>query len=218
MTEPDRIRVMIVDDHDIVRGGIRFLLLAFEDIELVGEARGGEEALDTCEQVQPDVVLMDMVMPDMDGVTSTRTLRERYPQVRVLVLTTFHEDGMVQRAMQAGAIGYVLKDISPHELAEAIRAARAGRPTLAVEAVQALVHAADPSPKLGDDLSVREREVLALMVEGLSNAQIGERLVISTATAKYHVRGILAKLGASTRSEAMAIAWQHNLVTRPDKL
>jgi NarL family two-component system response regulator LiaR len=214
MNEPDRIRVMIVDDHDIVRGGIRFLLLAFEDIELVGEARGGEEALGACEQVQPDVVLMDMVMPGMDGVAATQALRERYPHVRVLVLTTFHEDDMVQRAMQAGAIGYVLKDIAPHELAEAIRAAYAGRPTLAVEAVQALVHAADPSPRPGDDLSAREREVLALMVEGLSNAQIAERLVISTATAKYHVRGILAKLGASTRSEAMAIAWQHNLVPR----
>jgi NarL family two-component system response regulator LiaR len=124
---------------------------------------------------------------------------------------------MVQRAMQAGAIGYVLKDISPQELADAIRAAHTGHPTLAPEAVQALVRAADPSPKLGDDLSVREREVLALVVEGLSNAQIGERLVISTATAKYHVGGILAKLGASTRSEAMAIAWQHNLVARPGK-
>jgi len=205
---------MIVDDHDIVRGGIRFLLLAFDDIELVGEARGGEEALGTCERVRPDVVLMDIVMPHMDGVAATQALRERHPGVQVLVLTTFHEDDMVQRAMQAGAIGYVLKDISPHELAEAIRAAYAGRPTLAAEAVQALVHAAAPSPKLGDDLSAREREVLALMVEGLSNAQIGERLVISTATAKYHVRGILAKLGASTRSEAMALAWQHNLVPR----
>jgi NarL family two-component system response regulator LiaR len=214
MSEPDRIRVMIVDDHDIVRGGIRFLLLAFDDIELVGEARGGEEALGACEQAQPDVVLMDMVMPDMDGVAATQALRERYPQVQVLVLTTFHEDDMVQRALQAGAIGYVLKDISPRELADAIRAAHAGRPTLAAEAVQALVQAADPSPKLGDDLSLREREVLALMVEGLSNAQIGERLVISTTTAKYHVRGILAKLGASTRSEAMALAWQHNLVHR----
>ena len=121
---------------------------------------------------------------------------------------------MVQRALQAGAIGYVLKDISPQELAEAIRAAAAGRPTLAPEAVQALVRAADPSPRPGDDLSSREREVLALMVEGLSNAQIAKRLVISTATAKYHVRGILAKLGASTRSEAMALAWQHSLVPR----
>lgn len=214
MSEPDRIRVMIVDDHDIVRGGIRFLLLAFEDIELVGEARGGEEALSACEQVQPDVVLMDMVMPDMDGVTATQTLRDRCPQVQVLVLTTFYEEDMVQRALQAGAIGYVLKDISPQALADAIRAASDGRPTLAAEAVQALVHAADPSPRLGDDLSVREREVLALMVEGLSNAQIAERLVISTATAKYHVRGILAKLGASTRSEAMALAWQHNLVPK----
>jgi NarL family two-component system response regulator LiaR len=214
MSEPDRIRVMIVDDHDIVRGGIRFLLLAFEDIELVGEARGGEEALGACERVQPDVVLMDMVMPDMDGVKVTQALLKRHPQVQVLVLTTFYEDDLVQRAMQAGAIGYLLKDISPQELADAIRAASDGRPTLAAEAVQALVHAADPSPKLGDDLSVREREVLALMVEGLSNAQIAERLVISTATAKYHVRGILAKLGASTRSEAMALAWQHNLVPR----
>jgi NarL family two-component system response regulator LiaR len=214
MDESDRIRVVVVDDHEIVRGGIRFVLLAFDDIELVGEAHGGEEALDLCEQMRPNVVLMDMVMPGMDGVATTKTLCQRYPEARVLVLTTFYEDDRVRRAMQAGATGYLLKDIAPHDLAKAIRDAHAGRPTLAAEAVQALVQAADTSPKLGDDLSPREREVLALMVEGLSNAQIAEHLVISTATAKYHVRGILAKLGASSRSEAMALAWQHKLVPR----
>jgi NarL family two-component system response regulator LiaR len=214
MGESDRIRVVVVDDHEIVRGGIRFLLLAFDDIELIGEARGGEEALALCDRVHPDVVLMDMAMPGMDGVEATRTLCERHPQARVLVLTTFYENDRVQRAMQAGATGYLLKDIAPQDLAKAIRDAHAGRPTLAPEALRALVQAADTSPKLGDDLSPREREVLALMVEGLSNARIAERLVISTATAKYHVRGILSKLGASTRSEAMALAWKHKLVPR----
>ena len=214
MGEPDKIRVMTVDDHEILRGGIRFLLLAFDDIEVVGEAQSGEEALDLCGQVQPDVVLMDMMMPGMDGVESTTALRKRYPQVQVLVLTSFHSGDLVQGVMQAGAVGYLLKGASMDELAGAIRAAYAGRPTLAPEAVRALVRAGQPTVKIGDDLTDREREVLALLVQGHSNAEIAERLVVSVAAAKYHVGSILSKLGASNRTEAAALAFQHNLVPK----
>ena len=214
MGETHKIRVMTVDDHEILRGGIRFLLLAFDDIEVVGEAQSGEEALDLCGQVQPDVVLMDMMMPGMDGVETTRALRKRYPQVQVLALTSFYSGDLVQGVMQAGAVGYLLKGASMDELAEAIRAAYAGRPTLAPEAVQALVRAGQPSVKMGDDLTDRERDVLALLVQGHSNAEIAEHLVVSVAAAKYHVGSILSKLGASNRTEAAALAFQHNLVPK----
>ena len=212
MTGQGKIRVMTVDDHEILRGGIRFLLLAFDDIEVVGEAQSGEDALQLCGQVEPDVVLMDMMMPGMNGVETTRALREQYPQVKVLALTSFHGGELVHGAMQAGAVGYLLKGVSMDELAEAIRAAHADRPTLAAEAVQALVQAGQPSEKLGDDLTAREREVLTLLVEGRSNAEIAERLFVSVAAAKYHVGSILSKLGAANRTEAAALAIQHKLV------
>jgi NarL family two-component system response regulator LiaR len=215
MGESDQIRVMTVDDHEILRGGIRFLLLAFDDIELVGEAHSGEEALRLCDQVQPDVVLMDIMMPGMDGVETTKALRKQYPHVQVLVLTSFHNGDLVHSVMQAGAVGYLLKGVSMDELAEAIRATYAGRPTLAPEAVQALVQSAGSPLKLGDDLSDREREVLALLVQGLSNPEIAEHLIVSTAAVKYHVSSILSKLGAANRTEAVAVALQHHLVPKP---
>lgn len=215
MGESNRIRVMIVDDHEILRGGIRFLLLAFEDIELVGEAQSGEDALRLCEEVQPDVVLMDMMMSGMNGAETTQTLLERYPQVQVLALTSFHDTELVQRAMQAGAIGYLLKGVSMDELAQAIRSAHAGRPTLAPEAVQALIKTTHTAPKLGDDLTEREREVLGLLAAGMSNAEIAEGMVVSVAAVKYHVSSILSKLGAANRTEAVALALQHSLVPKP---
>ncbi|MGD9316359.1 MAG: response regulator transcription factor [Anaerolineae bacterium] len=206
---------MTVDDHEILRGGIRFLLLAFDDMELVGEAHSGEQALSLCGQLQPDVVLMDMMMPGMDGVETTQALREQYPDIQVLALTSFYDHNLVQGVMQAGAVGYLLKGASMDELAEAIRAAHAGRPTLAPEAVQALVQSGAPPQKIGDDLSEREREVLVLLVQGLSNAEIAERLIVSTGAAKYHVSSILSKLGAANRTEATALALQHDLVPKP---
>jgi NarL family two-component system response regulator LiaR len=212
MTETNPIRVVLVDDHAVVRSGLGAFLLAFDDLELVGEAGGGEEAVRLCEQVQPDVALMDLVMPGMDGAAATRAIRERCPQVQVIALTSFKEDELVQGALQAGAISYLLKNVSADELADAIRAAHAGRPTLAPEAARALVQAAShPSPP-GHDLTPREREVLALMVEGLSNPQIAERLVVSRSTVKFHVSSILSKLGADSRTEAVALAVQNNLV------
>jgi NarL family two-component system response regulator LiaR len=155
---------------------------------------------------------MDMMMPGIDGATATQAIRQRYPQVQVIALTSFKEQDLVQRALQAGAIGYLLKDVQALELAEAIRAAYAGRPTLAPEATQALIQAATQPPQPGHDLTEREREVLALMVKGLSNNEIAGRLVVSISTVKYHVSGILSKLGAANRAEAVAMALQHRLV------
>jgi NarL family two-component system response regulator LiaR len=166
---------MIVDDHAVVRSGLAAFLMVSDDLELVGEAGSGEEAVHLCAQVQPDVVLMDLVMPKMDGAATTRAIRERYPQVQVIPLTSFKEEELVQGALQAGAISYLLKNVSADELAGAIRAAHAGRSTLAPEAAQALIHAATHPPTPGHDLTPREREVLALMVAGLNNPEIAHR-------------------------------------------
>jgi NarL family two-component system response regulator LiaR len=212
MTESKPIRVMLVDDHAVVRSGPGAFLLAYDDLELVGEVGSGEEAVRLCEQVQPDVVLMDLVMPGIDGATATYAIRERCPQIQVIALTSFKEEELVQGAMEAGAIGYLLKNISANELADAIRDAHAGRPTLAPEAAQALIHKATQPQEPGFDLTPREREVLALMIEGLSNPQIADRLVVSRSTVKFHVSSILSKLGVTSRTEAVSLALKQNLV------
>jgi NarL family two-component system response regulator LiaR len=212
MVEATCIGVMVVDDHAVVRNGIRFSLLAFDDIELVGEASSGEEAVRLCTQIQPDVILMDMVMPGMDGAATTRAVLHSYPNAQVLALTSFQEGDLVEKALKAGAIGYLLKDVAIDELAEAIRLAYAGQSTLAPAAAQALAQVAAQPSRLDVDLTERQREVLALMVEGLSNIQIAERLTISLPTARFHVSTILSKLGASNRAEAAALAVRYRLI------
>lgn len=210
------IRVLIVDDHAMLRRGLKFFLKSFEDLELVGEATSGQEALLLCARFVPDVVLMDMLMPDMDGATATGLLRERYPQVQVLVLTGYHELDLVERALEAGAIGYLLKNVTAQELAHAIREAHAGRSVLAPEAARALIQATrQKTQSWGSDLTEREKEVLTLMAHGLSNAEIAERLVVSAATVKFHVHNIMTKLGVSSRTEAVARALRQNLI-KPD--
>lgn len=207
------IRVMIVDDHTMVRRGLAVILKTVDDLVLVGEASNGQEAVHLCEQAQPDVILMDLVMPDMDGTTATRIIRERRPHVQIIALTSFHEKELVQKALEAGAISYLLKNVSADELAKAIRSAYAGQPTLAPEATRALIQAAS-QPSVPDyGLTPREYEVLILMVEGLSNLEIAERLTVSRATARAHVSNILAKLGVSNRAEAIALALRRKLVT-----
>jgi len=214
MPETIPIRVMLVDDHAVVRSGLSAFLLAYDDLELVAEASSGERAIQLCQQAQPDVVLMDLMMPGMDGATATGLIREKYPQIQVIALTSFKEKELVEGALQAGAIGYLLKDVSADELAHAIRAAATGKPTLAPEAAQVLIQATRaPADKPGFDLTDREREVLGLMIEGLNNNKIAERLVVSVSTAKFHVSSILSKLGVTSRTEAVAVALQNNLST-----
>ena len=212
MTDPRRIKVMIVDDHPIVRDGLKSMLLAFDDLQLVGEAGDGNEALAQCGQTQPDVILMDMVMPGMDGIAATRAILKQYPQMKIIMLTSFVEDNVVQNALEAGAIGYLLKNVPINTLAEAIRSAYAGQPALSPEATTALIRAKTDPLKPGRDLSDREREVLALIVQGLSNEEIAEQLVISHATARHHVSACLQKLGAANRAQAAALATKHHLV------
>jgi NarL family two-component system response regulator LiaR len=204
---------MLVEEHAVVRTGLSAFLMTCEDIELVGEASSGEQALGLCRQAHPDVVLMDLVMPRMDGATATRLLCENCPDVQVIALTSFKEKELVEGVLQAGAISYLLKDVTAGDLVRAIRAAYAGKPTLAPEAATVLIQAArQPAEHLGSDLTEREREVLGLMVQGLNNAQIAERMVVSRSTAKFHVSSILSKLGATTRTEAVALALQNHLI------
>ncbi len=210
MTDP--IRVLIVDDHTMVRNGLTSFLKNEPEFELVGEARDGREAIECCGALKPDVILMDLVMPELGGVAATRAIHQRWPQVRVIALTSFQEKELVQDALQAGAIGYLLKNVSGDELAEAIRQAHGGRPTLAPEAVQALIQPpAEPATNTVE-LTRREQEVLALLAKGMSNPEIAERLVISRATVKVHVSSILSKLGVANRAEAISLAIQNKLV------
>jgi NarL family two-component system response regulator LiaR len=206
------IRVLIVDDHAMVRKGLTSFLKNEPALELVGEARDGREAIETCEQLKPDVILMDLIMPELGGVAATRTIHQRWPNVKVIALTSFQEKELVQGALQAGAIGYLLKNVSGDELAEAIRQAHCGRPTLAPEAVQALIQPPSEAESMAADLTRREQEVLAWLVKGMSNPEIAERLVISRSTVKVHISSILSKLGVASRAEAISLAIQNKLV------
>lgn len=210
MTDP--IRVMLVDDHTMVRKGLATFLKVFDYLELVGEAENGTDAIKLCAEVLPDVVLMDMVMPDMDGPTATTLIRQKHPHVQILVLTSFKEGELIKKALEAGAIGYLLKDVSADDLARAIRAAHDGRATLSPEAAQSLVETANLPPAPGLDLTEREREVLTLMVEGLNNVQIAARLTVSPSTIKSHVSNILSKLGVASRTEAVTLALRNHIV------
>jgi NarL family two-component system response regulator LiaR len=215
LSETHRIRVMIVDDHAMVRSGLRAFLEVYDDLEFAGEARDGREAVELCSEMLPDVILMDLVMPDMDGATATQAIRVSHPGIQVIALTSFKEQHLIQNALKAGAIGYLFKNVSADELASAIRAAHAGRPTLAPEVTEALIKASVREPK-GDNLkpklSDRELEVLAAMADGLTNREISHKLFISYSTVKFHVSNILSKMGVRTRTEAVAMALQNDLV------
>jgi NarL family two-component system response regulator LiaR len=204
---------MLVDDHRMVRQGLATFLQVYDDLQLAGEAESGEAAIQLCAEVLPDVILMDMVLPMMDGAATTRAIRQQFPQVQVIALTSFKEGELIRNALEAGAIGYLLKDVSAEDLVHAIRAAHAGRATLSPEAAQALVESANQAPVPGLDLTEREREVLALMVEGLNNTQIAGRLSVSPSTIKSHVSNILSKLGVASRTEAVTLALRNRIVS-----
>jgi two-component system, NarL family, response regulator LiaR len=212
ISSPQPIRVMLVDDHAMVRRGLAAFLKVFDDLQLAGEAESGEAAIQLCAEVLPDVILMDMVMPNMDGAVATRLIRQQFPQVQVIGLTSYKEGDLVKNALKAGAIGYLLKDVSADALANAIRAAHSGRATLSPQAAQALVETSNQPPPPGLDLTEREREVLALMVEGLNNTQIAGKLVVSPSTIKSHVSNILSKLGVTSRTEAVSLALRSHLI------
>jgi two-component system, NarL family, response regulator LiaR len=212
MTEPAPIRVLLVDDHAVVRSGLGAVLLSYDDMELVGEAGNGEEAIRLCEKLQPDVVLMDLLMPVMDGVTATAAIRKQWPRINIIALTSFKEKEMVEGALKAGAMSYLLKNVSAAELVTAIKGAVSGQSRLSPEAAQVLIQDIKAPPAPSYDLTDREKEILALMVEGLPNNSIAERLVVSQSTVKFHVSNVLSKLGVSSRTEAVALALKHNLV------
>lgn len=206
------IRVMIVDDHAVVRGGLGTFLLAYDDLELVGEASNGIEALTVCERCHPDVVLMDLMMPEMDGFTAIALLREQLPDVRVIALSSSNDALTVATAARAGAVGYLSKSISNDELATAIRAAAEGKPAFSAHAIQALIEVAMLPPEPRYNLTERELSVVRLLVEGKNNIEIARLLNISRSTVKYHVSAIIAKLGVSNRAEAVAVALKHKLI------
>ncbi len=212
MSKNKPIRVLLVDDHAVVRSGLGAVLMAYNDMSLVGEAANGEEAVRLCRSVKPDVVLMDLKMPVMDGVTATRLIHESLPDIRIIALTSFGEKDLVEGALRAGATGYLLKTISAAELIAAVKGTMAGKTSLSPEAAQVLVQSLKQPKSETPDLTEREREILALMVEGLSNHDIAERLVVSQSTVKFHVSNVLSKLGATTRTEAVALALKRKLI------
>jgi NarL family two-component system response regulator LiaR len=211
MTDSNKIRIMIVDDHAVVRSGLSAFLTVMADLEMVGEAENGEQAVVRANALKPDVILMDLMMPVMDGVAATQAITKQDPSIKVIALTSFQEDELVQNAMKAGAIGYLMKNVSARELSAAIHAAKEGKMTLSPEAAQALVHASQQASET-EDLTEREQEVLKLMVEGLNNAEIAERLVVSLSTVKYHISNILMKLGVDNRVAAVTMAIQRKIM------
>jgi NarL family two-component system response regulator LiaR len=212
MTQTNPIRVLLVDDHMVVRSGLSTVLSVYDDLKLVGEAGDGEEAIRLCERLQPDVVLMDLLMPKMDGVTAIKSIKTHWPKIQIIALTSFKEKEYVEGALKAGANGYLLKDVSAEELINAVRRAVAGQPSLSQEAAQVLIQNVNEPSLSHPNMTGRELEILTLMVEGLSNNEIAERLIVSQSTVKFHVSNILSKLGVTGRTEAVALALKHHLV------
>jgi two-component system, NarL family, response regulator LiaR len=208
------IRVLIVDDHEVVREGLRTFLELQEGIEVAGEAADGEDAVAAAARLRPDVILMDLVMPRLDGVAAMRSLRERVPDARVIVLTSFLDDDKLLPALRAGAAGYLLKNAEPREVARAVRAAHAGEalldPVVAARLVETLTAAGADEPL--DRLTPREREVLVLIGRGFPNKRIARELEVSEKTVKTHVGHVLAKLGVADRTQAAVVAVRAGLV------
>jgi len=213
MNTSPKIHVLLVDDHNVVRSGLATFLRAHDDLELVGEAKNGLEAVKLCHEKRPDVILMDLMMPEMDGIAATRSIMAECPEMKIIAMTSFEDEQLVQGVLAAGAISYLIKNVTSDELAKAIRAAASGRSTLSPEAARVLIQATRPTKQPLFDLTEREQEVLNLVVQGQSNRQIAETLVISITTVKAHISNILSKLQVSSRTEAIAYALKHKLAT-----
>ncbi len=214
MDSDRKIRVLIVDDYDLVREGLTALFEAFEDFDVVGTTGDGRTVLALCSAYQPDVVLMDMIMPYSDSVEITRCIRCDYPHIQVVILSMSSDPTRIYNVLQAGAMSYLSKAEQISEVTKAVRDAVSGISTLSPEAVAALIEAKQQKRHIGFDLTHRQQEVLTLMVDGLSTGEIAKRLVLSPATVKNHITGILLKLGVSNRTKAVALALQHHLVTK----
>jgi NarL family two-component system response regulator LiaR len=212
MGENNQIRVMIVDDHLMVRDGLRVFLSVYDDILVIGEADDGQKAISICDELHPNVILMDLLMPNMDGFEATRVIRKKNSSVQVIALTSFADQDLVTQAFKAGVISYLLKDVHSEKLAETIREANRGRATIDSAAAQALVASTNESPTLGDELTTREREILTLLVAGKTNKEIAGQLSLSEGTVRFHVSNILSKMGASNRTEAVSLALQQGIV------
>lgn len=213
MSEQERIRVLIVDDHQVVRQGLEMFLSAFDDLELVGQASSGTDAIQLCKQLTPDVVLMDMVMPELSGIDTMRQILKTQSEIKIIALTSFTDDSaMVQGALQAGASGYLFKDVGIDDLHNAIRSAYNGKPVLTPDAARMLIEASTQPKPESFHLTDRELDVLSLMVEGMSNRQIAHQLSISYSTVRFHVSSILSKLNVESRTEAVTVALRNNLV------
>lgn len=206
------IRVMIVDDHQVVRNGLKAFFTTLPSMEIVAEAENGTEAVNLCAETQPDVILMDVVMPQMDGIEATYQIHQRYPHIRIIGLSCFEEAEKVHAMLNAGASGYILKHTAVHNLEPIIRTACAGQLVLSKEITQVLLQTPENAHKLDYHLSKRELEVLGMMADGLTNRQIAEKLSLSPFTIKAYVSDLLSKLGVSRRSEAVALALKNNLL------
>jgi NarL family two-component system response regulator LiaR len=216
----EKITVLLVDDHKMVRQGVRAFLQTQSDIEVVGEADSGETAVTLAAEHAPDVVLMDLVMPGMDGVTATRQVKAQSPRTQIIMLTSYHQDEHIFPAIRAGALSYLLKDIEPAALADAVRQAAQGEavlhPRVAARVVQELHGSRQESVNVFTELSDREMEVLRLIADGANNNSIAEQLVISEKTVKSHVSNILSKLHLADRTQAAVLAWREGVVRRDD--
>lgn len=209
-----KIRVLIVDDHDMLREGLTSFLKAFPEFELVGEASSGKEAIELCLRLEPDVVLMDLLMPEMDGITAIQHIHRAQPNIRLIALSSFGEEDLIKGALEAGATSYLLKNVSAQELADAIRSTHLGLQTFSPEVTSSLLKIMQmPRGKdLIEPLTPREYQILELMVAGLNNNAIAEKLKISKFTVKNHISNILGKLGVKNRIEAVRIAIERELV------
>ena len=211
MMTMEQIRVLVADDHAMVRTGLATMLKLFDELVLVGEAKNGQAAVDLCDELAPDLVLMDMNMPALDGVAATRTIREKHPLIKVLALTGYAQDSTIKQALQAGVAGFLLKSVSLDELLAAIHGIFAGQIILSPQVAESLLQTVRPAPANDYGLTEREREVLHLMSDGLSNNAIADRLHVSAMTVKSHVSNVLAKMNVSTRAEAVAQATRQGL-------